>query len=455
MTVVRRGVTSIKKSTTGRAGWPPGPRWPALVQTLMWAVNPSRFGERCLARHGPLFTARILGFGRVVHVCSPDGIRRILRDDAANFDSAAANRSIEFVVGRHSLLMSDGASHVDRRRMLMPALHGSNVREYVALMESIVGQEVRAWRPGEVVRLHDCFQRVTLEVMIRAVFGITDSDRLTRLRALVPRLLDINPLIIVVPSIRRSFGGRGPWAAFQNLLAEVDAIMYAEIRDRRAAPDRIGRDVLSALLAGPVNGELSDVELRDHLVTLLAVGHETTATQLAWFFERTLRSRTGTEQVAAAVATGDQQALDAVIHEAIRVRPTTMDIGRVAINPWELDGYRFPAGTMFAVSPALMHLTAALYESPGEFRADRFAEGPSSTTFVPFGGGGHRCLGSSLAMVEMRTVISTVFQHVRLAPAREQSERIRPRGPMLTPHRAAEAVVIENALTELNLHRGR
>ncbi|WP_406640233.1 cytochrome P450 [Amycolatopsis sp. WGS_07] len=418
---------------------PPGPRLPALVQTLMWAAAPVRFGKSCLRRYGPLFTARILGFGDVVYVCAPDGIRRILRDDAGSFGAAAANEPIKFVVGRHSLLMSDGAEHTSRRKELMPPLHGNNVAAYVEVMVSIVEQEIRQWPAGRTVRLLDCFQRVTLEVMIRAVFGITDSSRLDRLRALVPRLLDINPLIILLPAVRRGFGGFGPWATFQRLLREVDGIIYAEIADRRARPVDNGRDVLSILLARQQNDE----ELRDHLVTLLAVGQETTATQLAWFFERVLRAPGALDQVSGA----DPKVLDAAIHEAIRTRPATLDVGRIATEPWTYDGWTFPAGTMFAVSLGLLHLSADLYPGPETYSISRFfpAE-PPSTHFLPFGGGTHRCLGASLAMVEMRTIISSILRHVRLDLVRTAPEAVAPKGPMLVPRRGAEAVVTENRL---------
>lgn len=431
----------------GRRSLPPGPRLPAIVQTLMWAAAPVRFGKSCLRRYGPLFTARILGFGDVVYVCAPDGIRRILRDDAGSFGAAAANEPIKFVVGSHSLLMSDGARHASRRKELMPPLHGDNVAAYVEVMVSIVEQEIRRWPTGRTVRLLDCFQRVTLEVMVRAVFGITDSSRLDRLRVLVPRLLDINPLIILVPAVRRRFGGFGPWAGFQRLLREVDEIIYAEIADRRAiSPAGAGRDVLSILLARHQEGSpVSDEELRDHLVTLLAVGQETTATQLAWFFERVLRTPGALSQVGGA----DPKVLDAAIHEAIRTRPATLDVGRIATRPWAYDGWAFPAGTMFAVSLGLLHLSADLYPAPQVYSIGRFfPAGPPSAHFLPFGGGTHRCLGASLAMVEMRTIISTILRHVRLDLVRAAPEAVAPKGPMLVPRRGAEAIVTENRLLE-------
>jgi cytochrome P450 len=431
---------------------PPGPRLPALVQTAFWAVAPVRFGVTCQRRYGPLFTARILGFGDVVYISTPDGIRRILRDDAGDFDAAAANESIRFVVGEHSLLMTDDATHAERRRILMKPLHGSNIADYVDVMVAVVEAEVRRWPVGGTVRLLECFQRVTLEVMIRAVFGITDSTRLRRLRVLVPRLLDINPLIILLPAVRRNFGGVGPWAKFQRLLGEVTEIIFAEIADRRAelASDPAGRggDVLSILLATGEDGEdLTDQELRDHLVTLLAVGQETTATQLAWFFERVLRSPDALRQVRAAIAGDDWKVLDAAIHEAIRVRPTTLDIGRVAVRPWAAGGYLFPAGTMFAVSLGLLHMSADLHRAPETYSIDRFHPvEPPSAHFLPFGGGAHRCLGASLAMTEMRTVISTILRHVRLELPSAAAEGVRPKGPMLVPRRGAEVRIAGNHL---------
>ncbi|WP_189214328.1 cytochrome P450 [Actinokineospora fastidiosa] len=440
----------VSSAVARRAAMPPGPRLPALAQTVLWAVAPVRFGRSCTRRYGPVFTARILGFGDVVYISTPEGIRRILRDDAARFDAAAANESIRFVVGEHSLLMSGGAEHTERRKVLMRPLHGDNVAAYVEVMESVVEQEIRRWPPGSTVRLLDCFQRVTLEVMIRAVFGITDSARLDRLRALVPRLLAVNPLIILLPALRRRFGGVGPWAAFQRLLAEVDRIVIAEIRERRARiaadPGSRGGDVLSLLLTqGGENPPLTDRELRDHMVTLLAVGQETTATQLAWFFERVVRAPGALDRVEAAVRAEDWKVLDAAIHEAIRARPTTLDIGRVVTEEWTAEGYTFPAGTLFAVSLGLLHLSDDLHPRPDDYAIDRFHPvEPPSAHFLPFGGGSHRCLGASLAMVEMRTVIAAVVRDVRLRARRAAPEAVTPRGPMLVPRRGAEVVVVAN-----------
>jgi cytochrome P450 len=447
---VQRVFGPVRPGVRRPSAWPPGPRLPAIVQTALWAAAPERFSKACLDKYGPLFTMRILGFGNVVYVCTPDGIRRILRDDAAGFDAAIANKSIKFVVGEHSLLMSDDAIHTKRRRRLMSPLHGDNVSAYVELMVTIVEQEIRRWEVGSTVRLLDVLQRVTLEVMMRAVFGITDSSRLDRLRVLVPRLLDINPAIIVLPWLRRSFGGIGPWARFQRLLREVDEIILAEIADRRSAARLSGTDVLSMLLS---DRKVTDTELRDHLVTLLAVGQETTATQLAWFFERVLRNPDVLARVTAAVEAEDWKLLDAAIHEAIRVRPTTMDIGRVAVREWTTDGYVFPAGTMFAVSIGLLHQSADLHPRPETYSVDRFHPvEPPTAHFLPFGGGSHRCLGASLAMVEMRTIISTMLRQVRLNPSRVQAEGVRPKGPMLVPRRGAEVVIAENRLaTPINL----
>ncbi len=424
-------------------GLPPRPRWPARVQTLFWVLAPVEFGRYCLRRYGPLFTARIIGYGPVVHVCAPETVRRVLRTEAHRFDAAKANDAIRFVVGGHSLLLSGGEVHAARRRALMGPLHGPNLASYVALMESVVAEEVRGWRVGSTVRLLDCCQRITLEVMMRAVFGITDSARLARLRVLVPRLLAINPLVILVPAARRHFGGHGPWARLQALLAEVDGIINAELAERRARP-RPGTDVVSVLLDS--GDGLTDAELRDHMVTLLAVGQETTATQLAWFFERVLRSPGALPAVTAAARGGDRQVLDAAINEAIRARPTTMDVGRIALEPWEADGYRVPAGTLFAVSLGLLHRSPSAFPDPDRYDLDRApAPGPD---FRPFGAGGHRCLGAALAVVEMRTIAAAVLRSAGLEPDRPAAEWAQPKGPMLLPHRGAAARVVANHLLD-------
>lgn len=436
--------TSPVTPVRGR-GLPPGPRLPAALQTALWAIAPHRFGTACVRRYGPVFTARILGFGDVVHLADPEGVGQVLRDREGAFDAPAANASIRFVVGEHSLLMAHGDLHTSRRRILMKPLHGANVANYVALMESIVEQEMSAWPDGATVRLADSFARVTLEVMMRAVFGITDSSRLARLRTLVPELLAINPLIILFRSARREFGGIGPWARYRRLLAEVDEIVFAEIRERRAGTGPRGNDVLSLLVAagGAAEHPLEDRELRDHMVTLLAVGQETTATQLAWYFERVLHTPGALGYVTRAVRAGDERAVDATIHEAIRVRPATLDLGRIVVpERWEHAGYSLPAGTMVAVSLGLLHASGELFDEPERFRVDRFLDRPPPRSyFLPFGAGSHRCLGASLAMTEMRTVVATILRRLDLEPAGPRAERARPRGPMLVPARGAAARV--------------
>lgn len=418
---------------------------PGPLQTLLWAVGPRRFAETCRRRHGPIFTTNMYPFGQVIYVCAPEEIHRILTTDAHLFPAGAANKVIEFVAGPRSLLMLDGGEHAAPRRKLTPPFHGANVGHFVELMQRVVEQEVGGWREREVVRLQGPLQRISLEVMIQAVFGVTDSRRIDRLRFLVPELLRTNPAIALIPFLRRDFGGRGPWARFTRLRREVDEVIYAEIADRRAAGASDRRDALSMLLGG--DAEISDDELRDHLVTILAVGHETTATETAWFFERVLRHPGTFERVLDAVALEEWRYLDAAINETMRTRPVTMDIARVLAQPGEVGGYRFPTGTMFALSLAMLHTSPELYPEPDRFRPERFLDaGPSRGSFLPFGGGSHRCLGASLAMVEMRTIISTILRNVDLAVARPAPERPRPRGPMLVPHREAEVMVVRNRL---------
>ncbi|WP_337822164.1 cytochrome P450 [Amycolatopsis sp. A1MSW2902] len=425
-------------------GLPPGPRLPSVVQSAWWALRPQGFAESCRRRYGGLFTARLYPFGPVVHVADPELIKQILTAPPGVYRARDANRPVEFVVGSRSLLLLDDVAHISRRRVLLPPFLGGRVGAFAGEVETIVAEAVAGWPRGRPVRLHHRLAQITLEVMMRVVLGIRDGDRLHELRELVPELLRMHPAIVLSSKLRWDLGRRSPWGRFVRAQRRVDAVLHAQIADRRRGAGPSGRDVLSLLMEQDGDAAMTDDELRDHLVTLLVVGHETTATALGWAIERLVRHPDVYRQLREDIDDGGADQLDAVINETLRVRPVTMDIGRTPARTTELGGYRIPADTMLAVSLGLLHSLPELYDRPTEFRPARFlGVRPPAYHFLPFGGGPHRCLGATLAMLEMRVVLSTVLRTVNLRPADSRWEKAKASGPMLVPARGVEVVLLD------------
>jgi cytochrome P450 len=285
-----------------------------------------------------------------------------------------------------------------------------------------------------------------MEVIIRAVFGITDAERITELKLLLPRLSTINP-ILGMEFVRRDLGRLSPWGRFIRDRDRVDEMLYGEIERRRNDADRdSGGDILTLLLgARDEDGKpLTNQELRDELITLLLAGHETTATSIGWAFERLLRAPSALRRLTAEIEAGEgSDYLDAVIKETLRVRPVVTEVFRAPNHPTELGGYLFEPGTQLAASILLVQLDPKLYPpDPEAFRPERFLEGaPEPYTWVPFGGGVRRCIGAAFAQLEMKIVIATILSRARLQISRAASEKARFRGVTVLPSRGGEAIV--------------
>ncbi|MGW0515836.1 cytochrome P450 [Crossiella sp. NPDC003009] len=423
---------------------PPGPRMPVLAQTVLSAIQPLEFAKDCRRKYGNLFTIKVFPVGTVVCAADPAVIRRAVTAESATLLAGDANRVMDFVVGPRSVLLLDGPEHVRSRQVLLPPFRGPSVQRYQDTIAEVTAEAVRRWPAGTPVPLLPRMQHVTLEIMMRVVFGITDLRRLAGLRALVPKLLHMNPAVVLFPLLRKDWGPYSPGGRFARVKAAVDEILYTEIARRRSEVDGERSDVLSLLLRmRHADGQpATDEDLRDNLITVLAVGHETTATTLSWAFERLVRHPEALARLEGELAEGKHEYLDAVINETLRVRPVVGDIARILAAPATIDGYRLPAGIMLALSLGLLHSCPRRYPEPEEFRPERFlGEAPGPELFLPFGGGPHRCLGAAFAMTTMRTVISTVLAHTRLRAAAPEPERQRAMGPVLTPARGAEVVL--------------
>jgi cytochrome P450 family 135 len=424
--------------------FPPGPRMPSLMQAAFVTASPYGWMVKRWRRYGDVFSSRFPIFGRVVYLADPALVKKVFTGDARTFHAGEANTlALGDALGEHSLLTLDEDRHLSHRKLLLPPFHGESVRRYVEVMAEATEREVASWPVGKQIELRPRMQAITLDVILRAVFGVRDDERMDLFRERIPPLVDTTSVLNWLPFMDRDLAGITPAARFRRALAAVDELIYAEIADRRA--DREGEqddDVLSLLLrARHEDGSpMTDAELRDELMTLLTAGHETTATGLAWAFERLLRTPRVLERLTGSLE--DDDYLDAVVKETLRVRPVIVDVARKLTREIEIAGWRLPAGTLVLPAIAVLHARPDLYESPAEFRPERFVDGGAeSYAWIPFGGGVRRCIGASFAQVEMRTVLREVLRRARLRAPTQRPERGVIRHVTVVPGRGARAIV--------------
>ena len=394
-------------------------------------------------RYGGVFRTNDAIAGELFHIAERDLIEQIFKWKPPSYNVGQPRQLMEPVTGPSSILLLDGEQHLRMRKLMLPPFHGEAIAHYGELIEQVTNREIDSWRHGDTVRTRVVAQRITMEVIIRAVFGITDPARIAELQRVLPRLSSPNPLLLLV---QKDLGPRSPWGRFIRRRDDVDHLLYEEIARRRHDPDDGTRkDILGLLLSArdEAGDPLTDRELRDELITLLLAGHETTATSIGWAFERLLRTTAALERLTAEVKAGESDYLDAVIKETLRVRPVVPEVFRAPTEPTELGGYLFPPGTHVAASILLVQFDPGLYPpDPRAFRPERFLDGaPEPYTWVPFGGGVRRCLGAAFATLEMKIVISTILSRTRLRAPRSKGETARFRGVTLLPSRGGEAIV--------------
>ena len=422
----------------------PGPRFPRTLQSWLAVMRPVEARLWLRERYGPVFRTRDAIAGTVFHVADPELIEQMFKWKPAQYNVGEPRQLMEPVTGPASILLLDGDRHMRMRKLMLPPFHGEAIAQYAELIEEITNREIDGWRAGQTIRTRTVAQVITMEVIIRTVFGITDPGRIAELKRLLPRLSSLNPFLLLM---RKDLGRHSPWGRFLRLRERVDGMLYDEIVRRRREPgDGPGSDILTLLLSArdEDGNPLTDRELRDELITILLAGHETTATSIGWAFERLLRTPPALERLTAEVKAGDGgDYLEAVIKETLRVRPVVPEVFRAPSEPTELGGFVFEPGSQLAASIFLVQHDSVLYPpDPGSFRPERFLQGaPEPYTWIPFGGGVRRCLGAAFAQLEMRIVISTILARARLRAPREGGEKARFRGVTMLPSRGGEAIV--------------
>jgi cytochrome P450 len=415
-----------------------------LLQTVVGVMNPLEARLRMRERYGSVFRTNDAIAGELFHIADRDLIEEIFKWKPAQYNVAEPRQVMEPVTGPSSILLLDAERHLRMRKLMLPPFHGEAIARYAELIQEITDSEIDTWREGQTIRTRTVAQRITMEVIIQAVFGVQDPERIARLQRLLPGLSSPNPLVLL---FQKDLGPLSPWGRFVRLRDQVDRLLYEEIADRRDDPDPAGRsDILTLLLsARDEAGEpLTDRELRDELITILLTGHETTATSIGWAFERLLRAPAALQRLTDEIEAGESDDyLEAVVKETLRVRPVVPEVFRAPADSTELGGYLFPAGAQLAAAILLVQFDPELYPpDPEAFRPERFLDGvPEPYTWVPFGGGVRRCLGAAFATLEMKVVISRILARAVLRPARAKSEKARFRGATMLPTRGGEAIV--------------
>jgi cytochrome P450 len=430
---------------------PPGPRTPRLVQSVgMWA-RMVPYAERLRRRYGKRFTIRMVGTPTWVVHSEPEHAKEIFTAPPEVLHPGEGARVLTPVVGANSVILLDEGSHMEQRKLMLPAFHGEKMKRLSGLMEEVTEREVASWPRGEPVEMHPRMQHLTMEIILRAVFGLDPGERLDALRERLSAMLKFGDRpISLTPPPEGSLAERvlervGPFAVFVKLQQQADELIFEQIDERRAdASER--DDILSMLLeARHEDGSpMSPQELRDELMTLLVAGHETTATSLAWAFERLTRTPDVLERLEAEIASDDGDAyLTATIQETLRRRPVLPNAApRLAMEEIEVGGWTYPPGVALVVSTYLLHHDPDVYPDPYAFRPERFLEnGPGTYTWTPFGGGRRRCLGASFATQEMKIVLRRVLAECRIAAGIDGPEMTRRRNITVRPGEGARTVI--------------
>ena len=415
---------------------------PKTLQTLGWWTRTAPFFERCRSRYGNRFTMLFLQTPPFVHLADPEVVKEVFTTSPEVLHPGEGARILEPIVGRNSLILLDEGAHMSQRKLMLPAFHGERMDRLSGLVAEVAEREVARWPRGEAFELHSRLQALTLEIIMRAVFGVDPGGRYERLREKLNTILEVTTSpTSMLPAFQR--GAR--WRGFVRDREAADSLMFELIDERRRNPGD-GDDVLAMLLeARHEDGSpMSAQELRDELMTLLVAGHETTASELAWAFERLARTPRVLRRLTEEIDRGDDDAyLTATVQETLRRRPVLPNAApRLVMEPVEIGGWTYPAGCALAANAYLIHHDPAIYPDPYAFRPERFLEqAPGTYTWIPFGGGRRRCVGASFAQLEMKLVLKAVLAGSELALASDGFERTRRRSITVSPGAGAVTVL--------------
>jgi cytochrome P450 len=420
------------------------------MMSMGFMLTPTKFLDDCHERCGDYFTLRPAADRNLVLTADPEAVKRVFTGDPNLLYAGEGNITLAPILGSASVLLLDGEAHLRQRRLLLPPFHGERMRNYGTLMEEGAQRHIAEWPRDRRFAVLPSMQAITLEIIMRAVFGFDDRERRDRIGTPLRRLLDTlasRPRVVAMALTANRNGPLSPWRRFAAMRAESDELLFAEIASRRADPHGAdGDDIFSMLLAArdPEGEPLTAIELRDELMTLLVAGHETTATALAWSLELLGRHPDVLDRLLADERSGEGEYLDAVIKETLRLRPVVPAVVRRLQAPMEFGGWELPAGAHIAPSIYLLHRRPDLYPEPLAFRPERFLgdDQPGTYEWIPFGGGVRRCLGASFAMYEMRIVLREALRAIHLsADTGRRAESVTRRAITFAPTRGGRVKV--------------
>jgi cytochrome P450 len=415
--------------------------------------------EECTRQFGDCFTVRFpIGGRNIVFFTDPVAIKEIFTGDTENFRAGEANVVVKPILGDHSLLVLDGTRHSRERRLMMPPFHGERMQVYSEAMRDIADRSIETWPIGTAFPIHPYMQRITLDIILRTVFGLDESETLVQLRDRLIRLLSraTRPYLLL-PWFQIDLGPYSPWGRQVRLMKEINALLFAAFAQRRAEGPTGRTDILTMLLeARDEDGQpLSDQHLRDEMITLLIAGHETTATSLSWIFSRILKRPDVMEklrqELQTVVGTGpvtpkhvaQLEYLDATIKETLRLNPIVPLVGRRLQTPTRIGGRELPAGVVVSPCIYLTHRRPDLWAEPEQFNPDRFlGKKPTPYEFFPFGGGVRYCLGAAFATYEMKIVLAEILLRTELRLAPGYTPRMVRRGITFAPSEGVPVVVV-------------
>lgn len=432
---------------------PNGPKSLPLVQTYYWLTDPLGFMEKCRQRYGDIFTVRIGPlFTPQVFISDPQLIQQVFATAPHKLDSGEEAGIESPLLGRQSMLALAGQSHRRQRKLLMPPFHGERMRTYSQLICDITEQVTSNWKIDEQFSARPFMQEISLQIILKAVFGLEESERYDKLREAIiallnPKSLALLALTILFPSLQRDFGAWSPWGQLMRQLRKIDELIYAEIAERRERPDPTRTDILSLMMAAhdEQGQSMTDVELRDELMTLLLAGHETVAIALAWAMywvhhqpevkEKLLQELDSVSDRFDAAAILRAPYLNAVCSETLRIYPVGMlALNRVVKSPLEIGNYQFEPGTLLVPCIYLTHHRQDLYPEPHLFKPERFLEQSfASHEFLPFGGGNRVCIGLAFAQLEMKLILATILSNWQLELVDNRGVHPTRKGALLSP----------------------
>ena len=433
-------------------GLPPGPPYPSAIQSIGFWTRPFAFLRQCRERYGKRFTIKLPLSPSFVMLTDPAEVKEVFTAPPDVLRPGQGARVLEPIVGGNSVLLLDEAAHMGQRKLLLPAFHGERMERLAGLMEEVTSEEL-AQLPRDVpVELHPRMQDLTLRIILRAVFGLDPGARFETLRERLQAMLEFGDKpVSLMPPPKDSVAARiaervGPFAHFVRMQEEVDELLFELIAERRT--EGAERDDVLAMLVEARHDDgspMGEQEIRDELMTLLIAGHETTASTLAWAFERLGHDPRVLDRLVEEIDAGEDAYLTATIQETLRIRPVLPNVApRLVAKPIEIGGWTYPVGCSLVLNSYLIHHDPEIYPDPDTFRPERFLdEQPGTYTWIPFGGGRRRCLGASFAMLEMKIVLRSALASFELMPETTGPEVARRRNITVRPSGGASAVLVD------------